>query len=102
MTGIAWYSRDQWAQLRRVVADPEELESTYEEWLGVIKRRVPDFIKPGLKLVKVPVDVNDLVSWCQLRGKPIDANARAEYVVEALQRQGGSGFETMTMPDDAN
>jgi hypothetical protein len=96
VTGIAWYSSDQWADLRRVVSDPAELEPTYEEWQGVIKRSVSDLIKAGLKLVKVPVDVTDLVTWCRQRGKPIDADARAQYVAEALRQRGASSFETVT------
>jgi len=28
VTGIAWYSSEQWAELRRVVSDPEEVEAT--------------------------------------------------------------------------
>jgi len=98
VTGIAWYSSDQWADLRRVVSDPAELESTYDEWLGVIMRSVPDLINAGFNLVKVPVNVSDLVGWCRQRGKPIDADARAEYVVEELRRLGASSFETITMP----
>ena len=96
VTGIAWYSRDQWEDLRRVASDPAKLESTYDEWQAVVKRAIPDLINAGLTLVKVSIDVTDLVSWCRQRGNPIDADARAQYVVEALQQRGGSGFETIT------
>lgn len=44
-----------------------------------MKRTLPDLINAGVKLVKVPVDVTELVSWCRQRGKPIDGDARAEY-----------------------
>ena len=94
--GIAWYSSDQWAELRRVASDPEELETTYEEWQAVIKRSVPDFIKAGNHVVKVPVDVTELVGWCRRRGKLIDADARAQYVVELLRQRGASSFQTIT------
>ena len=96
VTGIAWYSSEQWVELRRVVSDPAELESTYEEWQYVIKRSVPDLINAGFKLLKVPVEVSDLVDWCRHRDKPIDADARAEYVLELLKRRGASSFETIT------
>jgi len=97
VTGIAWYSSEQWAELRRVVSDPEEVEATYEDWQAVLQRTVPDFIKAGNKLVKVPVDVTELVSWCRQRGKRIDADARAQFVVEALRHSGASSFETITI-----
>jgi hypothetical protein len=62
VAGIAWYSRDQWADLRRVVSDPAVLEPTYEDLQDVVGRSVPDFINKGMKLVKVPVDVAELVN----------------------------------------
>ena len=96
VTGIAWYRSDQWADLRRVVSDPAELKSTYEEWQAVVKRSVPDLINAGMNPVKVPVDVTELVSWCRQRGKPVDADARAQYVVELLQQRGASSFEAIT------
>jgi hypothetical protein len=96
VTGIAWYSSEQWAELRRVASDPEELETTYEEWQAVIKRAVPDFIKAGYKLVKVPVDLTELADWCRRRGRLIDADARAQYVVETLRQRGASCFQTIT------
>ena len=98
ITGIAWYSPAQWADLRRVASDPEVIESTYEEWLAVIRRTVPDLIRTGMTLVKVPVDVFELVRWCEERGSRIDQDARAQYVVEALQQRGASSFETIIPP----
>jgi len=90
VAGIAWYSSQQWADLIRAVSDPEELESTYEEWQAVIRRSVPDFIDKGMNLVKVPVDVAELISWCKQRSKRIDADAPAQYVVEKLNQRGAS------------
>ena len=97
VTGIAWFLRDQWTELKSVVSDPEELEATYDEWETVIRDSVPDLIDRGVSLVKVPVDVNDLVSWCRKRRKSIDADARAQYVAELLQQRGASSFTSITI-----
>ena len=96
VTGIAWYSSDQWADLRRVVSDPDTLEPTYEEWQDVVRRTIPDLLNQGMKLVKVPVDVTELVKWCRHHGLAIDGDARAQYVVEALRQLGPSSFESFT------
>ena len=34
VTGICWYSAEQWARLREVASDRGELEETHEEWAG--------------------------------------------------------------------
>jgi hypothetical protein len=49
-----------------------------------------------MKLVKVPVDVGELVNWCKHHGRVIDADARAQFVVEALRERGPSSFESLT------
>jgi hypothetical protein len=95
VAGIAWYSSEQWATLRSVVSDREQLESTYEGWEAVVRRSVRDFINRGMKLVKVPVDVAELVSWCEQRNIPIDAAARAQFVVDTLRQRGASSFESI-------
>lgn len=96
VAGIAWHSSDQWADLRHVVSDPDALEPTYEDWQHVVRRTVPDLINKGMKLVKVPVDVGELVNWCRHHGRVIDADARAQYVVELLRVRGASSFERLT------
>lgn len=87
ITGIAWYFPNQWKQLRDAVSDPERLEETYEEWLAIAEKAFANMAASGVPLIKVPVDVQDLVGWCQARNIPIDAKARAEYVVDVLRRR---------------
>jgi hypothetical protein len=37
--------------------------------------------------VKVPIDVEQLLQWCQQQGRTVDAHARAEYAAELLEQQ---------------
>ena len=39
----------------------------------------------GIALVKVPVDVPELINWCHERDIPIDGKAPAQYVVEVMK-----------------
>ena len=84
--GVAWYSPSQWARLREVSADPEQLEQTHREWMAIYERTTRDLAANGLMLRKVPIDVADLEKWCRERKKPIDGSARAEYVLEIVRR----------------
>ena len=86
LVGVAWYSPSQWQQLREVAADVEQLEKTHQEWLVAAEQAFERLAESGIEPVKVPVDVQDLIGWCHERNVPVDAKARAQYVVEVLQK----------------
>ena len=88
--GVAWYSPSQWARLREVSANPGQLEQTYLEWITTYERTTRELAAQGMTLMKVPVDVGELERWCHERNKPIDGNARSEYVLEIVQRSHAS------------
>src|SRR6185436_19468212 len=86
VVGIAWYSPSQWARLRQVAADPDQVEQTYLEWLTTYERTTRDLAAQGLSLRKVPVDIGELEKWCHERNRRIDGQARAAYVSQIVQR----------------
>ena len=86
VAGVAWYSSAQWQHLREVAADPERLENTYQEWLAVVDQAWKKIEASGIALVKVPIDVSELIEWCRDRSVPIDGRARAKYVVEVMRK----------------
>src|SRR5271165_839915 len=83
--GVAWYSPTQWQQMREVAADAEQLETTYQEWLVAAERAFKEMTASGIAPIKVPIEAQDLINWCLKRNVPIDAKARAQYVVEVLR-----------------
>ena len=87
VTGICWYSTEQWPRLREVVADPGELEETHEEWLTMMKRSLRSFREAGIRYQLVDIDVEELVSWCKRKGIPINGSSRAEYAAHLLQQR---------------
>ena len=84
--GVAWYSPSQWVRLREVSADPEQLDQTYAKWMATYERTIRALAAKGMLLRRVPIDVAELEKWCRERKQPIDGNARAEYVLEIVQR----------------
>jgi len=81
---MAWYRPDQWTLLRAVSTDREELEETYEEWLGAASRQVRELQARGLQVRKIDVEVAALVRWCNSQGRAVDGEARAEYAGHGL------------------
>jgi hypothetical protein len=64
VVGVAWYSRDTWAELRRLVPVPGDLEPTYEDWLAVFAGGFARAQAAGLRPERVEVDLKALLAWC--------------------------------------
>lgn len=89
---VAWYSPEDWHRLREVAADPEALETTYEEWIATANSSLRKIREAGLLAEKVHlVNVGDLIPWREEQGLALDGHASARYAAENLrQRHGGN------------
>jgi hypothetical protein len=83
--GIGWYTYEQWLRLIEVSADREKLDDSFAEWERNAASAVAALQSQGHSAHKIMVDVDQLVNWCQQRGRPVDAGARAEYVADVCR-----------------
>jgi hypothetical protein len=83
--GLAWYRPEQWQRLREISVDRGELEDSYQEWLRNAEKAIRELNRNGIQSVKVPLEVEELLHWCQSQNLPVDAEARSRYVTEKLQ-----------------
>jgi hypothetical protein len=88
--GLAWFDREQWQQLTEVVPNRSELDDTYEQWERGAEKALKKVARSGQQIEKVPIRVDELLSWCTLRGLVPDGKARAEFVTELLRKKYGS------------
>jgi len=79
VVGIAWYDATQWAKLKQIAADPDELDESHEAWQRTAERTLQQLAAQGLAVRRIPIDVDALVQWCRADNKAIDGVARAEY-----------------------
>jgi hypothetical protein len=85
VVGIGWYDREQWSKLKQVAADAGKLDDTFEAWLRNAEQMEKEIARGGLTVRRVMVKVDSLVAWCVDRNKPLDGEARADYVAESVQ-----------------
>jgi hypothetical protein len=89
--GVGWYSPDQWSMLKAFAADSEKLDADYEAWLDQAEKNISVLKQqPHMEVVKIPVQVRELMAWCQERGLHCDAAARAQYLAE--RTVAGAGY----------
>lgn len=87
--GIAWYRELQWPLLKQLADDPEIIEDTYAEWLKVAEESLATLENEGLTVVKIDIDLPELVEWCKQQNQPNDSGARASFVSQKLQEKFG-------------
>ena len=87
VSGVAWYKREQWALLKSTAPDADDLEETYDEWLEFAKHSFKVIWDTGIDLVKVDVDVDELIEWCKNEERPVDGAARTSFVIQKMKEQ---------------
>lgn len=87
VVGVAWYRREQWARLVEVCADAHALDDSYDAWLRNATARFAELTAAGLTLERVDVDVERLLAWCLVQGRPVDNMARSEYAAKRLEAE---------------
>ena len=85
--GIAWFDRDQWLRLTKVVPNRSDLDDTFEQWERSAKKALRNFARLGQQVEKVPIRIDDLLAWCTLRGVAPDSKARSQFVSEIIKKK---------------
>ena len=83
--GIAWYTRDQWELLTKLVPDRSALDDTYEEWKDGAEEAFASLTAGVLAPIRVWIEVEELQAWCSARGVPNTAEARSDYVTHLVR-----------------
>lgn len=87
--GVCWYRQDQYDRFLASANDREALEDTWAEWQITAERIIRQYRARGLDVRKVEIDLDDLLAYCTVEGKPNTAASRAAYVVHLMERQEG-------------
>jgi pantothenate kinase-related protein Tda10 len=87
VTGVAWYRPEQWARLREISDDVEDLDDTYEEWRQKAEQVLRNGIAADMTMEKVDIDVEEVLAWCNVLGLPMNSRSRSRYVSDRLRRK---------------
>lgn len=83
--GIAWYSRQQWELLKHTADDCNSMDDTFERWQSNAQNASRILRQSGYPVEMVDIDVAELIAWCKEEHRPIDGEARADFVQEKIQ-----------------
>ncbi len=80
---LGWYTRDGWERMREVAVDPGlrfQLEDSFEAWERRAQAMLARFTGAGRNVLKVPMEVEAVLAWCQAQDRALDRAACEEYV----------------------
>jgi hypothetical protein len=86
---LAWYDAAQWAKLKQVAEDADNLDDSYEDWHRCAENLERELRRKGVAIKRVHIDVEALVGWCTSRKRPVNGEARSEYAAQ-LARSGAT------------
>ncbi|MGO9275615.1 MAG: hypothetical protein ACLQOO_36155 [Terriglobia bacterium] len=88
IVGVGWYRPEQWQRLLEISSDRDQLEDTHEEWLENATRVFNRLKRLGGPVVKMDIDVEDMLAWCAKNGLAVNGESRAKYIVEKTSHGG--------------
>jgi hypothetical protein len=80
--GVAWYEPADWRAVREAAIDPDDLESSYDDWLRLSKASCAELALDGIDVERVRVNAEELIGWCRERCIPLDAQARSRFAIQ--------------------
>lgn len=82
--GMPWYHEADYARLREMFEDGQNLQATYREWLKAANLSFQNLKTFAVAVEKVYITPDEFSAWCAARGKHLNAAARMEFVNEAV------------------
>src|SRR5262245_1946975 len=79
---VAWYDAVQWARLKQVAVDADNLDDSYEAWKRSAESFERELRRKGIEIQRVHIDIDALIAWCPSRNKPINGEARSAYAAQ--------------------
>ncbi|MEM7537547.1 MAG: hypothetical protein AAF639_35585 [Chloroflexota bacterium] len=84
-TPLAVYSKDEWARMKEICVDPDELGVSFAAWLMGFERQLAMYYQRGMPTTVVHIMADEFMAWCEVEGRPLNRQARDAYMQVSLQ-----------------
>ncbi len=83
---VCFYTPETYEQLRKVAADKNKLDDTYEDWLDGFRNAMTNFKSMDVDAVPFKMNIDELEKWCKLHNYKNTSKHRAEYASEMAMK----------------
>lgn len=88
LVGLAWYTDENWGQVKASASDPEVFEDSFQEWKAMAISARREFQRAGVRAIEFHIIPREFSAWCTLNNRENNAQSRAEFVSESLSAAG--------------
>ncbi len=88
--GFCWFRRESYQDARSLMADPDVLFDTFDEWLVAARQIERDVTEKGDKVVRIRFDAASFMLWCASHGRMPDEQARAAWAAAEARKKFGT------------
>jgi hypothetical protein len=82
----AWYRRQDYERIRKIMDDGDKLPQTFEEWENKAKSRIASAKALGITIIPVILDPHEFLAFCKREG--YRRRGSRERTLFAASRQG--------------
>ena len=82
---LTYYRKDQYDRYREISVDKEAFSKSYDEMMVSAKSKYKDMENKGFKVVKIEIDIEELIEWCRHRKVTINPESRTKFSMEKLK-----------------
>ena len=86
--GIGWYAPEEYARLREVFTDKNNLHENWSQWEAKATETLEFLRTQGIPARKIAIDVEEMIAWCESHGKPLNGASRAEFIATKCRELG--------------
>jgi hypothetical protein len=89
---IPWFTEESWPKLREAAADQDNLHDTFEDFQRINTPRFNHLVAEGHPVEKIQIEVEALIAWCGIEGRPLDRTARQMFaMLSVIERDKTAG-----------
>ena len=82
---IPYYREDQYNRLRELSIDKENFSISYEQMNAIRESKHKEMVNKGFKVVKIDVDIEELIEWCNFRSTTLNPESRTRFALAKLK-----------------
>ncbi len=84
--GLAWYKREDYGRILKIMEDADTLPATYDRWLKAAETGERELTSKGHVVVRAIIDPDEFVAWCAGHDLKVDSKARQAFAAEFARR----------------
>ena len=84
LIGLPWFRKEDFASLRDVFSDRENVHDTWEEWLQSALKMEAAIKAQGGRAERVDIEPKAFADWCKRNGLKTDGRGRQAFAAAAI------------------